>query len=599
MLIIRLLIQLLECKVIAFIVILFGMWIYPLTVFTQDGDVLLGDDVYHIIDRIDIQQQSKKPIFTFTKPFGREYASEIFQNLESDTNFTIPLKIKSWYKLNRLLIDDYNLHSDSINLKKSKSSLENKIRKFVYSNHRDLFGYQSPTFRVYLNPVLYLSPSYDLNDDPNPAYTNKIHFRNSRGISLRGSIFNKIGFYSEIIDQQATYPQFMFDKFRKDNVIWGESYYKPAGNKFDFLSAKAYITYSPIKNIRIKLGRDRAYWGNGYQSLILSDHSADYYLLNITTRIWKFEYTNHFNQMIDYIPNKPDAAGIYPKKYGVWHQLSFAARKNLILSVFESVIYAATLPSGSRGFEIQYLNPLIFYRSIEQAIGSPDNSFLGVAFKYNLLKRFQLNGQFVLDDFNFGERKNGNGWWGNKFGYQIGAKWIDVAGIKALDLAMEYNSVRPYMYAHINPSSNYSHYGQTLAHPAGANFTELNGQIRYQIHTRLALKAGIAILNQGIDPALSSQGISNLNYGADIFRTDLTHNNGQSRPNYNNFTGQGIKYLQNTFNLRVIYQPLLTPLYFDLEMYYRTQKIENSASISYKGVFLNIRYFIPYKAWRF
>ncbi|MFN8923301.1 MAG: hypothetical protein ACK5XP_10295, partial [Sphingobacteriia bacterium] len=107
---------------------------------------------------------------------------------------------------------------------------------------------------------------------------------------------------------------------RARSAIPGEGFYKTfRTDGYDYLSAKGYLTYSPVKPVRIKLGRDRVHWGDGYQSMLLSDHATDYYMLNFHTRIWKLEYMNHFTQMIDLIPNKPDAIGAQPRKYGVFH----------------------------------------------------------------------------------------------------------------------------------------------------------------------------------------------------------------------------------------------------------------------------------------
>ena len=92
--------------------------------------------------------------------------------------------------------------------------------------------------------------------------------------------------------------------------------------------------------MRIKFGKDRAFWGNGSQSLLLNDHSADYLLLNIQTKIWKLVYTNHFTQMIHFIPNRNDTEGTLPRKYGVFHQLTYHPNSKLSFSIFESVFIA-------------------------------------------------------------------------------------------------------------------------------------------------------------------------------------------------------------------------------------------------------------------
>ena len=45
-----------------------------------------------------------------------------------------------------------------------------------------------------------------------------------------------------------------------------------------------------------------------------------------------------------------------------------------------------------------YLNPLIFLRPLEFALGSPDNAFIGITGKYKLYKNGFIYGQLGLDD---------------------------------------------------------------------------------------------------------------------------------------------------------------------------------------------------------
>src|SRR6185369_7292398 len=111
-------------------------------------------------------------------------------------------------------------------------------------------------------------------------------------------------------------------------------------------------------------------------------------------------------------------------------------------------------------FEFGYLNPIIFYRSIELSNGSFDNSLAGLDAKVNVAKSFQFYGQFCLDEFLLSEIKKNRGWWANKWGIQIGAKYVDAFGIKNLDLQLEHNRVRPFTYSHTDSVANYTHYNQ-------------------------------------------------------------------------------------------------------------------------------------------
>ena len=89
--------------------------------------------------------------------------------------------------------------------------------------------------------------------------------------------------------------------------------------------------------------------------------------------------------------------------------------------------------------------------------------------------------QLIVDEFSLEDLKKNNGFWGNKYGYQIGFKKFNSLSINNLTFQVEYNYVRPYTYAHHNPQQNYAHYNQPLAHPLGANFSEMLFILHYKI----------------------------------------------------------------------------------------------------------------------
>ena len=104
-----------------------------------------------------------------------------------------------------------------------------------------------------------------------------------------------------------------------------------------------------------------------------------------------------------------------PHKYATMHHLSVNATRWLNIGVFEAVIF-----DRQDRYEFGYLNPIIFYRQVERAMGSPDNVNLGFNFKAMAAKHLQFYGQILLDEFRAKELFGGNGWWGNKFGIQAG-----------------------------------------------------------------------------------------------------------------------------------------------------------------------------------
>jgi hypothetical protein len=163
---------------------------------------------------------------------------------------------------------------------------------------------------------------------------------------------------------------------------------------------------------------------------------------------------------------------------------------------------------------------VIFLRLAEQQNGSSDNAFVGMDFKANVAKRIQLYGQLLLDEFVLKEVRGGNGWWANKFGLQMGAKYINAFSLKNLDLQGEINMVRPFTYSHYDSMANYTHYNQPMAHPLGANFVEAIGIIRYQPHPKWTTSARLIVWKQGTDTSADS------NIGSDVFKVNTSRSFG-------------------------------------------------------------------------
>jgi hypothetical protein len=194
------------------------------------------------------------------------------------------------------------------------------------------------------------------------------------------------------------------------------------------------------------------------------------------------------------------------------HYLSWNASKRLNVGFFESVVWTN---DNNRGFDINFVNPIIFYRSVEfSSSARSGNALLGMTSKYKWNNNINLYGQFLLDEFSLGEMKSGNQSWKNKFGYQFGAKYFNAFGVKNLYLQAEYNMVRPYVYAHSSVITNYGHNNQSMGHIWGSNFKELTAIARYNKGRLFAdAKFSIGIRGADLDTAKDS-----LNYGSNIYK---------------------------------------------------------------------------------
>ena len=229
------------------------------------------------------------------------------------------------------------------------------------------------------------------------------------------------------------------------------------------------LSYSNGKHFHFEIGKGKHFWGDGYRSLILSDNATSYPYARITTKVWRLKYTNLWTQMRDI-----SAGQLYKNartKYTAMHALSFNMGKRFNFSLYEMIVWQDRDSNSHRTLDINYLNPIIFYRPVEYSVGSPDNVILAASMRFNLNPTIQFYGQFVLDEFNLAQFKGGKKWWANKLGGQFGFKAFDIFS-SGLSFQSEINVVRPFTFAHGSPIQSWTATNQSLAHPMGANFIE-------------------------------------------------------------------------------------------------------------------------------
>lgn len=402
-------------------------------------------------------------------------------------------------------------------------------------------SYKNDAVSLTLAPIIDIGGGQDIENNNNL-------FTNTRGAKIFGNIDGKVGFYTRLTDNQIFVNNYTEAKILADSAFPGEGRFLGFKNKeraYDFFNVAGYISVPISKHITTQFGRDKNFIGNGYRSLILSDNSPEYLFLKINTQIGRIQYVNLFTEMY----NGSNQTGI-SKKYVSLHYLGLNIHKDFSLGFFDAVIQ-----DGTGGIELNYLNPVIFYRAVEHQLGSPHNALIGMDFSARIKKTAQLYGQLVLDEFNITELRNGNGWWANKFAYQIGARYFNAFGIENFNLQAEYNTAKPYTYSHFNEnntstgvrvktSQNYSNYNQSIAHPLGANFQEVLLFADYTIKEKINIAGKIMFAKQGLDNDTT-------NYGSNIL---LDYSSRES--DYNNFTTQGLASTTTYMELAINYKLL-------------------------------------------
>lgn len=484
----------------------------------QSPYIPLDADYYHRIDRYEIKAGVLMPqLFTTVKPYKRSSAVGMVDSLRGHDVF---LSTSDQFNLEYLTNDSWEWATTHTN------DSRRPVLKHFYKKKSDLYSVSTEDFDLHINPVLHVGAGKDARRDD-------LLYINTRGVEVRGMVDRKVGFYTYLADNQTLLPSYVDARVDTTGVIPHEGFWKDfkEGEGVDFLHARGYITFEATKSINVQFGHDRFFIGSGYRSLIVSDYAPPSLFLKGNVKVWKLNYLFLVNQMV--ANTRATRNGIfrgYPNKYVATHHLSVNIGKKLNLGVFESVIFSPDDSLGTDHFRLEYLNPIIFFRAIEQQNGSTDNVLLGFDFKWNAVKRLSFYGQFVLDEFVIDHIRSGDGWWANKFAVQLGGHYIDAFGLLNLDLQGEFNLIRPYTYSHHNGFGSYTSYQQPIAHPLGANLAELVGIARYQPVPRLNLTGKLVLTKTGRD----RQGE---NWGGDVTKNYRTR-----EQEYGNKIGQGLRH---------------------------------------------------------
>lgn len=540
--------------------------------FAQNGFTTNNNELEEMYDRYSIIYPQEN-LFTNARPYNRrDIASLVYSQFEKDSNFKDPFLIPY---LNNELYDKCIFIKNTIEAKK-------KLEGFFYPNDAAFAAVYDNMLNLRINPVLELKAGKEKDND-------QIIYQAFRGAELQGSIAGRLNFYAQITENQMRPFQYInqygtgFNGQNSYNFNPYYTYWKDINNfqGYDFTNALGYVEYNPGRFFSAMLGHDRNHYGYGFRSLFLGDNGAPYFQLKLNAYVWKFHYHMMFAEFTGQYVRGADR--LLPKKYGAFHMLTFKPSTKLELGLYEGIIF-----NRSNGFELNYLNPLMFYHAIEHTLGSADNVFIGIQGKFNLNNYTQFYTQFLLDDLQVGQLVKGTGWWGNKYGIQLGSRFVNIFKIQNLDGQIEFNMVRPYTYSHYDGATtdtldNFTHYNQPLAHPFGANFFELYGRLSYKPIPKLKIEAKVNFNKRGYDVAGSL-------YGNNIF----ANTNGPNIPNeFNNELLQGERIAQQIWTLSGQYS-LFHNVFWDLDIFYRNtlaevKGISNNSVGFITGIRVNLR----------
>ncbi|MDP5201529.1 energy transducer TonB [Flavobacterium sp. DG2-3] len=451
-----------------------------------------------------------------------------YNNPEFESHLNIPFS-HSYYsqfdaEMNQVGINNHTASkpytyaevSKYYNLRAVNESLQKKASTWLGRKwwNENLVQIQGEDYWFALNPIVDLQLGKASDIDASYTYVN------TRALNFRGGLGKQINFTTTFFESQGRFAGYFNDYAESIKPSGGNPAIIPGvgiakrfkTDAYDFPLADANITFAPGKIFDFQLGYGRNFIGDGYRSLLESDGASPYPYFKLNTKFWKIKYTNTYMWMKDVRP-EVTAERTYATKFMANHYLSWNVSNRLNLGFFESVVWTNT---NNRGFDANFVNPIIFYRAVEFGSSSRSgNALLGITGKYKWNNSINFYSQFLIDEFSVSDVGAGNKSWKNKFGFQLGAKYFNAFNVKDLLVQVELNSVRPYVYSHSAVITNYGHNNQSVGHQWGGNFQELIAIARYHKGRWLA-DAKLTMGTRGLDFDTAED---SYNYGGNIYKS--------------------------------------------------------------------------------
>lgn len=454
------------------------------------------------------------------------------KSLDTSSNFHSGIKPFANKEVNQVVSIDTLSSGLKYNV---QSSLANQIF------NENLVDAEKGNFKLLINPLI--NAGSGIEKISNRTVTlSEIAF----GLSLKSAYKTKWSGEFDFLADNSQYPIHIDNLLKTQHAGQGYGYTKDQQAMY----FQGNLTFTADDVFTFQAGIGKNIIGEGYRSLFLSDYANSYPYFKATATIWKLKYMALYTNFQDIRFGKGNFSDFH-QKFSTIHYLSLNATKWLNFGFFESIVFQAQEGNFYRGYELSYLNPIIFLRPMEYHQGSADNALMGGSIKIKVKKKNIFYGQLLLDEFLLAEIRANRGWWANKYGYQFGVKAYDFVGINGLKIQAELNTVRPFTYSYFeNPSTmntlqNYGHYNAPLAHPLGANFNEVLGGISFH-KKRWIFEAMSTYAKVGLDSSV------NFSIGQNIYQP---YNEREKEYGYKTGGGINTTILNNSFKVSYVLNP--------------------------------------------
>lgn len=453
---------------------------------------------------------------------------------------------------------------------------------FIYQNGHSLFSVREDDYAVHADITGYFSLGRARRTATEDGEQWVPYWQNTRGARVAGHLGSHLFFEASLEENQIRTPY----NERSYGTAPRLPFVRDFDGGYDYMLSRGIVGVN-TKYVEIRAGRDWNQWGFGANSVALSNYAPVYDQIQIRTSFWRIHYTNLFTMFVDRSRgNRGDS--IIPRKYGAFHRLAVDLPGNVQVELFEMVLHGpdTTAANVRTGFELAYLNPIIFYRAVEGDLGSPDNMLLGGGVAWNALPGWRLYGQIIFDELSF--KRFTDDWWGNKWGYIVGTQVADPGGLPGVDFQIEYARLRPYLYSHRTSLSNAIHQNDVIGHPVGSNAWDVNSRIRWQPTPHIVTAVDVAYTRRGRNP-------DGLNWGGDPM---LPYGTRDPDRDYATTTLQGVRVDEWLVEARAGYE-FLPGIIAEGVLRYESRDDAEKGKQQYVAPYFSLRWGLPFQSVRY
>ena len=328
----------------------------------------------------------------------------------------------------------------------------------------------SSLFSLEINP--FISYIYDSDTDLYVNENQNLH-RNSFGFNIYHSQNNLY------LESQLSYHLFTGINERPNSFNYhpGIGYIEnnPGldSNQFNFFLTSLTIEYS-YEKVMFFLGFNSQTWGPGFNKIILSDKSPQFFNFGYDWNLSNnFSYTHLYGRLESQIEDSSyieiynsDSSRIPTIQRSInAHKINYLLSDQVTISLYEMIIYG-----GNRSFEPYYFLPLIPFLPIQTFLGDLDNDLIGISIELELQNN-SLYTSLVIDEWTPPDtfKKEHKNWFIYQFGIDIETNLFNEKG----QFIFEYLHSDNRVYRHKFAINDFYSYSYPLGFWAGPHSSQL------------------------------------------------------------------------------------------------------------------------------